>query len=237
MQNLISRCFYDIKFSKIRSQIICDKEDLSKNCKSRDVIGEFSLNMYTPYQLEVSIEDNFQGMGLSTILLHNFRNFFGKAKDGKYNIVGIQKDIDIKVIIDENVLLAIDTDASWNNKGQSWWEKIGMVENRHNNTSSRRCIDITGYEKIIRLKDLLLTISKIEDNHSICFKKSEYNETIKRPRNSYGGNKEEIKKKYKKNINGKDMIIYKKIGDRREYIKVKGKLKYVKEYKEGILRI
>jgi hypothetical protein len=33
------------------------------------------------------------------------------------------------------------------------------------------------------------------------------------------------------------MIIYKKIGDRREYIKVKGKLKYVKEYKEGILRI
>jgi hypothetical protein len=231
MENLMQRCFYDIQYSKIRSQLICNKDDLSRNCKSGDVIGEFSLNLYVPYQLEVSIEDNFQGMGLSTVLLKNFGEFFGRVNDGKYKVVGIQKDIEIKIILDENVLLAIDTDASANEKGQSWWEKIGMVENRHSSTSSKRCIDITGYEKIIRLKDLLLTISKIEDKHGICLKNRVYNETNKRPRNTYGGNEEEIKRKYNKNINGKEMTIYKKIGDRKEYIKIKGELKYAKDYK------
>jgi hypothetical protein len=231
MKGLIDRCFYDIQFNKIRSQLICDKDDLSKNCKSRDIIGEFSLNLYTPYQLEVSIDDNFQGMGLSTVLLRNFRQFFGKAKNGKYNVIGIQKDVEIKIILDENVLLAIDTDASINDKGQSWWEKIGMVVNRYSNSSSKRCIDIVGYEKIIRLKDLLITISKIEDDDSVCFKKSLYQDTNKRQKTTaHGGNKEKIKRKYKKNINGKDMTIYKKTGDKKEYIKIKGELKYLKYY-------
>ena len=165
IQGLIHKCFYDIQFSKIKSQLICEKDDLSKNCKSGDIIGEFSLNLYTPYQLEISIDDNFQGMSLSTQLLKNFGEFFGEAKNGKYKVVGIQKDVEIKIILDENVLLAIDTDASMNDKGQSWWEKIGMVVNRHSSSSSRRCIDITGYEKIITLKDLLLTISKIVNKH------------------------------------------------------------------------
>jgi hypothetical protein len=44
-------------------------------------------------------------------------------------------------------------------------------------------------------------------------------------------NEEEIKRKYNKNINGKEMTIYKKIGDRKEYIKIKGELKYAKDYK------
>ena len=231
IQGLIHKCFYDIQFSKIRSQLICEKDDLSKNCKSGDIIGEFSLNLYTPYQLEVSIDDNFQGMGLSTQLLKNFGEFFGEAKNGKYKVVGIQKDVEIKIILDENVLLAIDTDASMNDKGQSWWEKIGMVVNRHSSSSSRRCIDITGYEKIITLKDLLLTISKIVNKHEICFKKTLYDNTNKKPRKTYGGNKEEIIRRYKKYMDGKERTIYKKRGDRKEYIKVKGKLKYVKDYK------
>jgi hypothetical protein len=230
-QGLIDKCFYDAKFNKIRSRLICDKDDLSKNCKRGDIIGEFSLNLYTPYQLEVSIDDNFQGMGLSTVLLRNFGDFFGKAKNGKYKIFGIEKDIEIKIILDENVLLAIDTDASINDKGQSWWEKIGMVVNRYSNSSSKRCIDIVGYEKIIRLKDLLITISKIEDDDSVCFKKSLYQDTNKRQKTTaHGGNKEKIKRKYKKNINGKDMTIYKKTGDKKEYIKIKGELKYLKYY-------
>lgn len=231
IQGLIHKCFYDIQFSKIRSQLICEKDDLSKNCKGGDIIGEFSLNLYTPYQLEVSIDDNFQGMGLSTQLLKNFGEFFGEAKNGKYKVVGIQKDVEIKIILDENVLLAIDTDASMNDKGQSWWEKIGMVVNRHSSSSSRRCIDITGYEKIITLKDLLLTISKIVNKHEICFKKTLYDNTNKKPRKTYGGNKEEIIRRYKKYMDGKERTIYKKRGDRKEYIKVKGKLKYVKDYK------
>ena len=204
---------------------------MSKNCKSGDIIGEFSLNIYTPYQLEVSIDDNFQGMGLSTQLLKNFGEFFGEAKNGKYKVVGIQKDVEMKIILDENVLLAIETDASMNDKGQSWWEKIGMVVNRHSSSSSRRCIDITGYEKIITLKDLLLTISKIVNKHGICLKKTLYDNTNKKPRKKYGGNKEEIIRRYKKYIDGKERTIYKKRGDRKEYIKVKGKLKYVKDYK------
>jgi hypothetical protein len=230
-EGLIYKCFYDVQFSKIRSQIICEKDDVSKNCKSGDVIGEFSLNLYAPYQLEVSIEDNFQGMGLSTVLLHNFADFLGDPKDGKYKVIGMQKDIEIKIILNENVFLAIDTDASINDKGQSWWEKIGMVVNRHSSSSSRRCIDITGYEKIITLKDLLLTISKIVNKHEICFKKTLYDNTNKKPRKTYGGNKEEIIRRYKKYIDGKERTIYKKRGDRKEYIKVKGKLKLAKDYK------
>ena len=231
IQGLIHKCFYDIQFSKIKSQLICEKDDLSKNCKSGDIIGEFSLNLYTPYQLEISIDDNFQGMSLSTQLLKNFGEFFGEAKNGKYKVVGIQKDVEIKIILDENVLLAIDTDASMNDKGQSWWEKIGMVVNRHSSSSSRRCIDITGYEKIITLKDLLITISKIVNKHGICFKKTLYDNTNKKPRKTYGGNKEEIIRRYKKYMDGKERTIYKKRGDRKEYIKVKGKLKLAKDYK------
>ena len=229
-EGLIYKCFYDIQFSKIRSQIICEKDDVSKNCKSGDVIGEFSLNLYAPYQLEVSIEDNFQGMGLSTVLLHNFADFLGDPKDGKYKVIGMQKDIEIKIILNENVFLAIDTDASINDKGQSWWEKIGMIDNRYSSASSRRCIDIAGYEKIITLKELLLTISKMEDKQGICFKKSVYQN--KKPRKTYGGNKEEIIKKYKKYIDRKEKTIYIKKGDRKEYIKVKGELKYVKDCKK-----
>ena len=230
-KRLIYKCFYDVKYNKIRSQVICEKDDISKNCKSGDVIGEFSLNLYTPYQLEVSIEDNFQGFGLSTHLLHNFAEFIGYPKDGKYNVIGIQEGIEIKIILNENVLLAIDTDASRNDKGQSWWEKIGMVENRYSSSSSRRSIDIKGYEKIITLKELLLTISKMEDKRNIYLKNEVYDEISKRQRTAYGGNKEEIIRKYKKYINGKEKTIYKKKGDRKEYIKVKGVLKYAKDYK------
>ena len=230
-KRLIYKCFYDVKYNKIRSQVICEKDDISKNCKSGDVIGEFSLNLYTPYQLEVSIEDNFQGLGLSTHLLHNFAEFIGYPKDGKYNVIGIQEGIEIKIILNENVLLAIDTDASRNDKGQSWWEKIGLVENRYSSSSSRRSIDIKGYEKIITLKELLLTISKMEDKRNIYFKNEVYDEISKRQRTTYGGNKEEIIRKYKKYINGKEKTIYKKKGDRKEYIKVKGVLKYAKDYK------
>jgi hypothetical protein len=221
-------CFYDSKFSKIRSQIK----------KGEELIGEFSLNLYSPYQLEVSIEEEYQGKGLSTKLLQNFGDFFCEAKDEKeekYNIkIGIDDmvkigiDDRVKIVIDPNVIIAIDADASENEKGQSWWGKIGMRENRHSSSSNRRGIASAGYEKTITLRELLINISKIGDKHR-CFRKRMDNKT-KRMRTD-GGNKEEIKMKYTKNINGKEKAIYKKIGDRKEYIKIKGELKYAKDYK------
>ena len=227
-------CFYDIRFSKIRSQLKIGEE----------LIGEFSLNLYSPYQLEVFISDKFQGQGLSTKLLQNFGKFFCDAKDEtkdeKYNVVGIQTNVEfkididekVKIVIDDNVILAIDTDASANEKGQSWWTKIGMVDNRHRSSSSRRFIDSAGYEKTITLRELLINISKIGDKHT-CLKRGVTNETKKKRMrtDATGGNNEKIIRKYKKYINGKEMTIYKKIGDRKEYIKVKGELKYAKDYK------
>jgi hypothetical protein len=160
MARLDMKCYYDIEMSKIRSQLVLEK----------DVIGEFSLNMYTPFQLEVYIDDNFQGMGLSTYLLQNFAKFLGKPKDGKYTVVEMQEGVKISIKLNEDVLLAIDVDASANERGESWWGKIGMVNNRHCNTSSARCIDITGYEKIITLKSLLITIAKMKENEDIYFR-------------------------------------------------------------------
>jgi hypothetical protein len=186
MAILEMRCYYDFVMMKIRSQLVLDK----------DVIGEFSLNMYTPFQLEVYIDDNFQGMGLSTYLLQNFAEFLGKPKNGKYAVVGMQKDVEIKITLNENVFLAIDVDASANERGKSWWGKIGMVNNRHCNTSSARCIDITGYEKIITLKDLLITIAKMKDKEDIYFRTTAQQSTQKRTKNTLGGkSKKGIKKK------------------------------------------
>jgi hypothetical protein len=197
MEGLGTRCYYDIAMSKIKSQLVSEKDDKTRMCKRGDVIGEFSLNLYTPYQLEVYINDNFQGIGLSTHLLYNFAKFLGKPKDGKYTVVGMQKDVEISIKLNEDVLLAIDVDASANERGESWWGKIGMVDNRHCNTSSARCIDITGYEKIITLKNLLITIAKMKDKVDIYFRTTVQQSMQKRQKTkltSGGKSKKVIKK-------------------------------------------
>jgi hypothetical protein len=196
MDGLVSRCYYDIAMSKIMSQLVCVDDDINK-CKKGDVIGKFSLNMYNPFELKVYIDDNFKGLGLSRVLLQNFAKFLGKPKDGKYTVTGMQKDVEITITLDENVFLAIDVDASANERGKSWWGKIGMVNNRHCNTSSARCIDITGYEKIITLKDLLITIANMKDNRDIYFGTTAQQPMQKRQRtkNTLGGkSKKGIKK-------------------------------------------
>ena len=169
-EGLVKRCYYDIAMNKIMSQLVCDHDDINLKCKRGDVIGKFSLNMYAPFELRVYIDDNFKGLGLSTVLLHNFANFLGKPKNGIYKVVGEQKGVEITIELNENVFLAIDIDASANERGKSWWEKIGMVDNRHCNSASSRCIDIIGYEKIITLKDLLITIAKMQNKSDIYFR-------------------------------------------------------------------
>ena len=197
MDGLVSRCYYDIAMSKIMSQLVCVDDDINK-CKKGDVIGKFSLNMYNPFELKVYIDDNFKGLGLSRVLLQNFAKFLGKPKDGKYTVTGMQKDVEITITLDENVFLAIDVDASANERGKSWWGKIGMVNNRHCNTSSSRCIDITGYEKIITLKNLLITIAKMKDKEDIYFRTTAQQPMQKRQKTkltSGGKSKKVIKNK------------------------------------------
>jgi hypothetical protein len=193
MDGLVSRCYYDIAMSKIMSQLVCE-HDINNKCKRGDVIGKFSLNMYTPFELKVYIDDNFKGLGLSTVLLKKFAKFLGKPKDGKYTVVGMQEGVEIKITLNDNVFLAIDIDASANERGKSWWGKIGMVNNRHCNTSSARCIDITGYEKIITLKDLLITIANMKDNRDIYFGTTAQQSTQKRQKtkNTSGGKSKKV---------------------------------------------
>ena len=164
---LVKRCYYDIAKNKIMSQLVCEY-DINLKCKQGDVIGTFSLNMYKPFELRVYIDDNFKGLGLSTVLLHNFANFLGKSnKNGIYKVVEEQNGVKITIELNENVFLAIDIDASANERGKSWWGKIGMVDNRHCNSASSRCIYITGYAKIITLRDLLITIAKMQNKSDI----------------------------------------------------------------------
>ena len=199
MDGLVSRCYYDIAMSKIMSQLVCVNDDINNKCKRGDVIGKFSLNMYNPFELKVYIDDNFKGLGLSTVLLKKFAEFLGKPNNqGIYKVVGVQEGVKIEIALNENVFLAIDIDASANERGKSWWGKIGMVNNRHCNTSSARCIDITGYEKIITLKDLLITIAKMKDNRDIYFRTTEQQSTQKRQKTkltSGGKSKKVIKNK------------------------------------------
>jgi len=195
MDGLVSRCYYDIAMSKIMSQLVCDQDDINNKCKRGDVIGKFSLNMYNPFELKVYIDDNFKGLGLSTVLLQNFAEFLGKPnKQGIYKVVGVQEGIEIKIALNENVFLAIDIDASANERGKSWWGKIGMVDNRHCNSTSSRCIDITGYAKIITLKHLLITIAKMKDKRYIYFGTTVQQSMQKRQKtkNTLGGKSKKV---------------------------------------------
>jgi hypothetical protein len=73
-----------------------------------------------------------------------------------------------------------------------------MVNNRHCDTSSARCIDITGYEKIITLKDLLITIAKMKDNRDIYF-----GTTVQQPMQKRQRTKNTLGGKSKKGIKNK----------------------------------
>jgi hypothetical protein len=145
--------------------------------------------------LKVYIDDNFKGLGLSTVLLQNFAEFLGKPdREGIYNVVDVQKGVEIKITLNENVFLAIDIDASANERGKSWWGKIGMVNNRHCNSTSSRCIDITGYAKIITLKDLLITIAKMKNKEDVYFRTTAQQSMQKKQKtkNTFGGKSKKV---------------------------------------------
>ena len=56
-------------------------------------------------------------------------------------------------------MLAIDTDASANSRGDSFWDHIGMKPNRHYERQNPN-YELRGYEKTIPLQELLTRIEK-----------------------------------------------------------------------------
>ena len=144
MENYTAKVYYDGRF-KLTSELYNSREEL---------IGYFSLNFYDQYQLEVDICEEYQGRGLSKVLLNNFAIYLLNCKKGdKY----ILFDSNTPRILNDYDILAIDSDASENSNGKSWWSKIGMIENRYYDRKNPK-ITYKGYEKIITLGDLLKNI-------------------------------------------------------------------------------
>jgi len=112
-------------------------------------VGYFKLtkNIDGVYTLSIEIDYDYQNKGYSLILLKNFCIFMKKYR----NILDISY----------NTILYIDTDASENENGDSYWRNIiGMNENRYyENRRGSRKINGKGYEMSITLEKLINVIS------------------------------------------------------------------------------
>ncbi|MAS81072.1 MAG: hypothetical protein CMF45_00105, partial [Legionellales bacterium] len=94
-------------------------------------LGYFSLNITTPYDLSVNIDENYQDKKLANELLKIFyiivtRRYVGADVNGN-NMYVFENGITLR----DSDMLAIDTDASANSRGKSFWDHIGMKPNRH----------------------------------------------------------------------------------------------------------
>lgn len=101
-----------------------------------EIIGVFKLskNATGINNLQTYIIEEYQGRGYSWILLYIFFKFIENNKPN--------------ILRDEDMLL-IDTDASYNENGVSYWEKIGLKESRHAYYESKLNFPLAGYEKSI----------------------------------------------------------------------------------------
>jgi len=122
-------------------------------------LGHFSLKISRPYDLSVSIDDDYQGLGLSKKLLELFYNVITRRHyrtDRNGNNVYVFEN---GITLNDTDILVIDTDASSNARGVSFWDYIGMKPNRHyDRGNSNRHYESSGYEKTITLKDILIRI-------------------------------------------------------------------------------
>jgi len=120
-------------------------------------LGHFTLNISRPYDLSVSLDHDYQGLGLSKKLLELFyyvitRRHYQTDRNGN-NVYVFENGITLN---DSNIL-TIDTDASSNTRGVSFWNYIGMKPNRHYDRRNPN-YESRGYEKTITLKDILIRI-------------------------------------------------------------------------------
>jgi len=99
--------------------------------ETRTVIGRFEISQLYPTgtkDMSISVEDEFQGNGLSRLLIASL-------------IYILIKTPEYRSVLTPDIILYIDTDAS-----AGFWDSIGMREND--------IIPYNGYEKIIELSNL-----------------------------------------------------------------------------------
>ena len=153
--------YYDSRARKI-SSVIKDHDE---------IVGAFTLTLMRgdyPPQLSVDIEEEYQGRNFSKILLKNFHNYIyynWNNSRGVYILTDNNRKSRPYIELDQDMLIYIDTDASGNSRGSSWWRHIvGMAHSRYasNAAHSRRNVD-AGYELNITLRDLLQNIWKMRN--------------------------------------------------------------------------
>lgn len=123
---------YEVKYHEKRKMYTYT----SRVLKDTEEIGTFEIygpgfNTGKTMALNIYIEDEYQGKGLSKKLIKNMCTFL------KENVKDIRKD----------QLLFIDADAS-----DGFWEHIGMKPNKYYNT--RRNVEGAGYELVFTFADL-----------------------------------------------------------------------------------
>ena len=109
-------------------------------------IGNSEANIYgnpfTVLSLSIFVDTEERNKGISRVLLTSvIDNLTLKLEN-----IGFHRDYI------PNVLLHIDTDASWNDDGKSFWEYIGMIDARYANRKS--FLPYWGYEKEITIEDI-----------------------------------------------------------------------------------
>lgn len=137
---------------------------IMKSKKNPNVqLGHFTLNFsMKPYDLSVNIDEKYQAKGLSKVLLKKFLDFSNETKQKNDDISGNNKYLfNNGFTIKDSDNLVIDTDASPNPRGDSFWSYIGMKPNRYINSKNRIRNSTRGYEKNIYFKDLLTKIDKL----------------------------------------------------------------------------
>lgn len=138
-----------------------EMKDINTNVR----VGHFDLKYNSekpdePYELAIGISPQYQGLGLSKKLLENFYDIVKrhkyKVENNELNSLSNAYKLSNGFTLRDTDFLVIDVDASANYRGDSYWRRIGLVENRHYNRS--RHFLTNGHELNITLGKLLTNI-------------------------------------------------------------------------------
>ena len=141
-----------------------------KNINTGKRVGHFDLKCdkekpNEPCELAIGILPEYQKSGNSKKLLNKFYDIVKSHEDNKEKILsdlGNVYKFPNQFKLHDNYFLVIDVDASENDRGDSYWERIGLVKNRHYNRGKdenpRGYFIKNGYELNITLGELLTNI-------------------------------------------------------------------------------